>query len=147
MKSCFPSEIQVQDGNVFTVGGLILVKLKKTNKGSSFKGQVHLTYDDPDREHFNQTYPINFEFHPEEQFFSGEELREAIEGFVFTSELKTILKESAKTHDHEEIYKKYWQMLLNLEPLCPKSKGKDYDNVKKIMEKYKPKQIEVKTGK
>ena len=50
---------------------------------------------------------MNFEFHPEEQFFTGEELCEAIEGFVFTSELKKILKESAVL-DGKEIYKTYW---------------------------------------
>lgn len=82
------------------MGGLILVKIKKTSKGSAFKGQIELTYDDPDGENFRQNYPLSFEFHPEEQFFSGDELREAIEGFVFTSELKTILQESSKVNDH-----------------------------------------------
>lgn len=33
-------------------------------------------------------------------------------------------------------------MLNNLKSLCPKSKIKDYDNIIKIMEKYKPKQLE-----
>lgn len=33
-------------------------------------------------------------------------------------------------------------MLNNLKPLCPKLKIKDYDNIIKIMEKYKPKQLE-----
>jgi hypothetical protein len=95
IKSCFPSEIEIHGDAVYTVGGLILLKIKRQSKGSSFKAQIHLSYDDPEGESHKQTYPVNFEFHPEEQFFSGEELREAIEGYVFTSEMKKILKECA----------------------------------------------------
>jgi len=54
------------------VGGLILIKLKRNNKGSSFSANVNLQYDDPDGKTCSQTYPIKFEFHPEEQFFSGD---------------------------------------------------------------------------
>ena len=126
---------------MYTVGGLILVKIKKTEKGASFKGKVHLKYDDPDGKTFEQDYPLNFEFHPEEQFFSGDQLREAIEGFAFTSELKGILKDVPNL-SREEVYKKYWEMLTSLEPLCPKSKLKEYESLKNIIKDYKPKQLE-----
>jgi hypothetical protein len=49
-----------------------LVKIKKPTKGSTFKGQIELTYDDSDGQNFKQNYPIDFQFHPEEQFFSGD---------------------------------------------------------------------------
>lgn len=65
-----------------------MVKIKKSAKSSNFKGRALLKYEDPEGKIFNQAYPLNFEFHPEEQFFSGEELREAIEGFAFTAELR-----------------------------------------------------------
>ena len=144
IKSCFPSEIEMIGDAVYTVGGLILIKLKRNNKGSSFNAKLHLQYDDPDGKTYNQVYPIKFEFHPEEQFFSGDELREAIEGFVFTSELKKILKESSKLQGRE-IYEKYWDMLMNLKDLCPKQKMKEFDDIKKILEKYsneKKKEVE-----
>lgn len=65
MKSCFPSEIEIHGDNVYTVGGLILVKIKKPHKGSRFQGLIHLTYEDPEGVSFKQDYPIDFEFHPE----------------------------------------------------------------------------------
>lgn len=46
MKSCFPSEIEIDKGEVFTVGGLVLVKLHRKDKGSSFKGKIILSYKD-----------------------------------------------------------------------------------------------------
>ena len=122
--------------SMYTIGGLILVKLKRNTKGPSFSGKVALKYEDPDGKVHNQTYSIKFEFHPEEQFFSGDELREAIEGFTFASEVKKILKGSSGMSDREMIYQKYWQMLANLESLCPKQKLKEFENIKKIVESY-----------
>jgi hypothetical protein len=84
---------------------------------------LRLKYEDIDGEKYQQEYVMHFGFHPEEQFFSGEELREAIEGFTFTSELRNILKEGAQLSG-KQLYEKYWKMLTNLESLCPKQKLK-----------------------
>lgn len=34
-------------------------------------------------------------------------------------------------------------MLMSLEALCPKTKLKEYENIKKIVQKHQPKQVEV----
>ena len=54
---------------------------------------------------------------------------------MFTSELKKILKESVNL-EGKVIYEKYWQMLMNLKELCPKEKMKEFEDIKKILEKY-----------
>lgn len=85
MKSSFPSEIKIIEGRVHNYGGLILIKLNRRNKNPFFKGKVTVTYDDVVGNSHNQSYIINYEFHPEEQFFSDETLRTALEAFTFVS--------------------------------------------------------------
>ncbi len=58
--------------------------------------QVNLTYQDGAGKSHSQDYELNYDFHPEEQFESSDCLREAISGYVFTSELKSILKNCTK---------------------------------------------------
>ena len=122
---------------MYTVGGLILVKLTRKVKSSSFKGKINLSYKDTRGNSLNQIYDIDYEFHPEEQFISDELLREALCAFCFVSELKTILKESSQI-SKSEIYKRYFEMLINLKKICPKRKEEDLKKVIDIVEKYKP---------
>ena len=46
LRSCFPSEIEIDKNTVYTVGGLILVKLKRKTKGPAFDGKIKLNYKD-----------------------------------------------------------------------------------------------------
>ena len=70
IQTCFPSEIEVDKNEAFTIGGLILVKIKRKTKSSSFKGTVNLSYKDYEGNSYQQNYEIGYYFHPEEQFFS-----------------------------------------------------------------------------
>ena len=85
VKSSFPSNIEVHGEKVHVEGGLILLKLKRPVKSGQFTAVVTLSYDDPKGQRHSQEYPITYEFHKEEQFFSEPALREAIEGFIFVS--------------------------------------------------------------
>lgn len=78
MKTVFPSELEIHHEDIFTVGGLILVKLKRKSEANHFKGEVRLRYRTLKGDSVEQSYPISFEFHPTEQFFSEECLRSAI---------------------------------------------------------------------
>ena len=40
MKSVFPSEIEIHKDFLYTIGGLILVKLKRKSKEPFFKGKI-----------------------------------------------------------------------------------------------------------
>ena len=44
VKSVFPSEVEIQNGILYTIGGLILVKLNRDNDNGSFKGEINLKY-------------------------------------------------------------------------------------------------------
>jgi hypothetical protein len=70
MKSSFPSEIEIIHDRVHNYGGLILVKLNRKSKNPFFKGKITLAYDDTKGEAHSQNYILDYEFHPEEQFFS-----------------------------------------------------------------------------
>ena len=65
IKSSFPSEIEVHGGDMFTVGGLILVKIKRNSKEPVFSGKIHLKYEDQEGIVYSHLYPIKFEFPPE----------------------------------------------------------------------------------
>jgi hypothetical protein len=93
MKSVFPSEVEIHNGTLFTVGGLLLIKLNRKEPQPFFKGEVVLSYRDLRGKLTEERFPLSFEFHPEEQFFSAECLREAIDGYAFTSELRALLAE------------------------------------------------------
>jgi hypothetical protein len=75
MKSCFPSEIEIYGDTLYTIGGLILLKLQRKSKDPFFGAKINLAYNDPDGHHFDQIYNISYEFHPDEQFFSNASLR------------------------------------------------------------------------
>lgn len=109
--------------DVLTVGGLILVKLKRNTQNPYFRGIIKLSYEDLEQKAYYEEFKVDFEFHPQEQFFSGEELLQAIEGFVFTSELKNILRVSGSL-SKAEIYANYAVTLEKLEGICPKQKLK-----------------------
>ena len=68
---------------------------------------------------------------------SDDQLREALCGFVFVSELQTILKDSVKM-ENSEVYKKYFEMLRNLKQICPANKKDVLDHVIRIVEGFKP---------
>ena len=44
VKSVFPSELSIENGIVYTLGGLILVKLDRNNTEGTFSGQINLKY-------------------------------------------------------------------------------------------------------
>jgi hypothetical protein len=44
VKSVFPSELIIENGIVYTLGGLILVKLEKDNTEGTFNGEINLKY-------------------------------------------------------------------------------------------------------
>lgn len=94
VKSSFPSGIEVHGDKVLVEGGLILLKLKPTAKTGKFDAVVTLSYDDLQGQRHFQEYPISYEFHKDEQFFSEPALREAIEGFIFVSEVRALLRDS-----------------------------------------------------
>lgn len=87
-------------------------------------------------------YELDYQFHPEEQFVSDQLLREAIAGFIYTSEMKTILRAS-EHKEQKQIYQTYFEMLKNLEGLCPKRKYEDYIKIKEIIAKYNPQYSEI----
>lgn len=78
VKSIFPSEIEIVGDRIFTLGGLILLKLKRKTNQPFFKGAVKLEYRDVYGELFQQIYELDFSFPPNEQFYSDDSLREAI---------------------------------------------------------------------
>jgi hypothetical protein len=55
---------------------------------------VSLRYSDPFGKKCEQKYELTYEFPLHEQFFSEESLKEALEAFAFTSEMKNILREA-----------------------------------------------------
>ena len=85
MKSVFPSEISIKDGNVLTVGGLVLLKLKTVEQRTEFEGKITLNYKVPNGKTSTQKYPFSFKAPFNEQYMSEECLYEAIEGYAFTS--------------------------------------------------------------
>jgi hypothetical protein len=135
VKSVFPSELEIHHDVVYTIGGLMLVKLKRKSEAGSFKGEIGLKYRTPRGEWHEQSYPIAYEFHPTEQFFSEECLRHAIEGYAFTSEMRAVIKGS-KTLKKKEIHAKFAPMLVDLKEIVPESKVKDYENIRKIVDGY-----------
>lgn len=84
-----------------------------------------MEYRDVYGELFQQIYELDFSFPPNEQFYSDDSLREAIEGFTFASEMKSLLKEAKKNSNKREIYNKFWPTLVKLETIVPKSKLKE----------------------
>lgn len=64
VKTVCPSELEIHNDVVYTIGGLILVKLKRKSEAGSFKGEIGLRYSTPHGQIFEQSYPINYEFHP-----------------------------------------------------------------------------------
>ena len=56
IQTCFPSEVEIDKNEVYTVGGLILVKLKRKNKSSCFKGKINLSYKDHAGKYYQQHY-------------------------------------------------------------------------------------------
>ena len=73
-----------------------MIKLNRKSKNPLFEGTISLNYDDTEGNHHQQKYPFKYEFHPEEQFFSDETLRTALEAYTFVSEIKTLLEASKK---------------------------------------------------
>jgi len=73
-------------------------------------------------------------------------LREAIEGFVFTSELKKILEDSSN-FEGKDIYDKYWPMLENLENLCPNKKKEEFEGIKDIVQTHKNEKVKLEPAK
>ena len=114
-----------------------MIKIKRKSKRSSFKGNISLNYKDCTGQPFSQSYDLSYEFHPEEQFMSDEQLREALCGFAFVSELKTILEDSQNI-ERKEVFEKYSEMLLNLRQICPSKKKEVLENVIKTVEGFKP---------
>jgi len=53
MKSIFPSELEIHHDKIYTIGGLVLVKLKRKTEVPFFKGQIVLSYSTP-KGKFNQ---------------------------------------------------------------------------------------------
>lgn len=72
----------------------MLIKLKRKSESGCFKGEIGLRYRTPKGEWFEQIYPLAYDFHPTEQFFSEECLRHAIEGYAFTSEIRSLINAS-----------------------------------------------------
>lgn len=60
MKSAFPSELEIHEGRVLTIGGLILIKLNRKGKEPFFKGQLTLNYSTPEGQFHEQVYPISY---------------------------------------------------------------------------------------
>lgn len=56
IRSSFPSEVEIENSETFTVGGLILVRLNRKDKGSSFRGRVRLSYEDMEGCTYQQSY-------------------------------------------------------------------------------------------
>lgn len=68
---------------------------------------------------------------------SSDCLREALSGFIYTAELKEILKNSQQM-SHSDIYATYFPAFCQLKELCPKRKAEDYAKIKEIFEGYNP---------
>lgn len=73
-------------------GGLILLKLQRYSQDPFFNGEIVMRYSDPNGKKYEQNYELKYEFPPFEQYFSEESLKEALEAYAFTSEIKNILK-------------------------------------------------------
>ena len=123
MKSAFPSEISIKNGDVLTVGGLVLLKLKTIEQKTAFEGEITLNYKVIKGETITQKYPFTFNAPINEQYMSEECLYEAIEGYVFTSEVKNILEEG-KGKTHKEDLERFLPGLEDLQKICPKDKVK-----------------------
>ena len=123
MKSVFPSEISIKNGDVLTVGGLVLLKLKTIEQKTAFEGEITLNYKVIKGETITQKYPFTFNAPINEQYMSEECLYEAIEGYVFTSEVKNILEEG-KDKTHKEDLERFLPGLEDLQKICPKDKVK-----------------------
>lgn len=136
MKSSFPSQIEIINDRVHNYGGLILLKLQRKSKVPFFKGKICLSYDDTNGKRHNQDYLIDYEFHPQEQFFSDQTLRVALEGFTFVSEMKMLLEDNQKNIKKYELYEKYWPIIPNIEHFAPESKKGDLESIKKILKEY-----------
>jgi hypothetical protein len=50
-------------------------------------------------------------------------LKEALEAYTFTSEMKNMLREAVNYKNLSEVYDKYWPVLNALETIIPKSKA------------------------
>ena len=92
MKSAFPSEISIRNGEVHTVGGLVLLKLNTSEHKGEFAGEITLNYTTITNKKITQKYPFHFNAPLHEQYMSEECLYEAIEAYAFTSEIKHILE-------------------------------------------------------
>ena len=114
MNSSFPSEIEIINGKVHTFGGLILLKLKRKSKLPYFRGTVNFEYDDSHGQHYKQEYKIDYEFHPEEQFFSEENLLTALQAYTFVSEMRELLELNDRNPYNKkmEMFEKYWPMIV-----------------------------------
>ena len=84
-----------------------------------------------------EEYPIKYQTPVNEQYYSDESLYEALSGFFYAFEIKSILKK-AKTEDKKE-RSKYIEPLEELRDLAPKSKLEELENViKKMKDHVKP---------
>jgi len=71
MKSAFPSELEIHQDTIYTIGGLILVKMARKSEEPFFKGELVLRYSTPKGLPQEQKYKIDYQFHQKEQFFSA----------------------------------------------------------------------------
>jgi hypothetical protein len=60
IKSSFPSAIEIQGDRIFTEGGLILLKLKRSSKDTSFRATVNVAFETPSGLKEKEEFEIGF---------------------------------------------------------------------------------------
>jgi len=60
MKSAFPSELEIHQDIIYTIGGLILVKMTRKSEAPFFKGELVLRYSTPNGLPQEQKYKIDY---------------------------------------------------------------------------------------
>ena len=83
----------------------------------------------------NEEYPFRYESPINEQFYSAECLREAMDGFFYVDEIKRMLEHIEK-NGIEDKKENYLESLEKMKGRVPKSKEKELTDMIKTMKAY-----------
>ena len=144
INSCFPSELNIENGNLYQKGGLILLKVKpKNNSINESKLNINLIYTDRNNEKYNQNYEHIFksdDYKVDE--FSNQSIENGISlyyfGFIMNKFLpqnrnKEENKEYCTIHNRENIEKfleTHYKKLFSSAPDLKKEYLRQLDEVK-----------------
>ena len=99
------------------------MKIERNEPSVEFKAKLHIEYRTPSAKIEKKIEDIDFKAPLNEQYLSEECLREALEGYFFTSELKNILKKGEGKKEKKEL-EEYLPSLEELLKICPENKKK-----------------------